>query len=73
MIFISSGTVLLGDAAHCTGGVSGQGCSSALKDRKVTCDSVTLSGLGGACGVAEAKTLEFRTQIQARTVSLRAL
>eukprot|EP00438_Fugacium_kawagutii_P018719 Skav214183 [mRNA] locus=scaffold945:621365:646234:- [translate_table: standard] len=26
------GTVLLGDAAHCTGGVSGQGCSSAMKD-----------------------------------------
>jgi len=23
---------LLGDAAHCTGGVSGQGCSSAMKD-----------------------------------------
>ena len=26
------GAVLLGDAAHCTGGVSGQGCSSAMKD-----------------------------------------
>lgn len=31
-------TVLIGDAAHATGGVSGQGCNSALMDAKVLSD-----------------------------------
>jgi kynurenine 3-monooxygenase len=33
-------TVIIGDAAHATGGVSGQGCNSALMDSKVLSDCI---------------------------------
>jgi kynurenine 3-monooxygenase len=46
--------VLLGDAAHCTGGASGQGCNSALEDAAVLTELLTSSNLN-----VEASLLEF--------------
>ena len=44
----STPAVLVGDAAHATGGVSGQGCNSALVDSKVLADSLeNYSSLSG--------------------------
>jgi len=42
--------VLLGDAAHSTGGVSGQGCNSALQDSAALANSLIASG--GSVGPA---------------------
>ena len=54
--------VLLGDAAHCTGGVSGQGCSSAMKDSVVLAE-LLLREVGSGHSVAETLALYSRQQV----------
>lgn len=54
--------VLLGDAAHCTGGVSGQGCSSAMKDSVVLAELLQHE-VGSGRSVAETLAMYSRQQV----------